>query len=465
MAGALALRLVIAWTDYGFVAVDDHNHVLVDAVPAQQIPGASSVIDSSGVRSPLPRLFIFGLGQIAHRLGMEDPIAQIRWIYSVLGLLSMVAVWLVWELYTRLERKSWGIHAVIWTGFHFLAVFISTRALIENMAVPFLTLSGVLLVFYLQRGSAWWLSGSLLALSVASLFRFQAGICVMVLFAVPIVKRAWRDLSISAVVGLGLFVVTGWIDYLLRGSFHGTLRAYVAFNLQYSSSTFGVSAWYNYLLLLVAASLPPLLVARYRSFPWREYARKLWPIIALVGVFVASHSAVPHKEDRFMIPIFPLYLALLAPLSAWVFARKPISWRSIGFVVLNGAMIALIAVSPTQNNVIALVRYLGDQPHIRTLWAIRDSLEVYPVAYSAGELPELHRLNVLPPRAVEVHGCGAAVAVRKDLLNWARPQLEGLREAAVFQPGILEELLISANPRRNVRRSAVHLFVPQGCPN
>ena len=143
------------------------------------------MVEKSGVRSPVPRLFIYQLGQTAFRLGLEDAISQIRWIYAVLGALSLLSVWAVWRLYEGVGQTEWGTHAVVWSGFHFLAVFLSTRALIENMAAPYLTLSAVFLVFYWRRHRVAWLLGSLLALAIGSMFRFQVGIAVLVHICEP----------------------------------------------------------------------------------------------------------------------------------------------------------------------------------------------------------------------------------------------------------------------------------------
>ena len=136
----------------------------------------------------------------------------------------------------------------------------------------------------------------------------------------------------------------------------------------YGSSVYGVSAWYNYLLLLLAVSLPPLLLARCQDFPWKSYARLLWPIIAVVNLPHRPHRR-PSQRRSLHAPD-PPYLALLAPFSAHLFARRPRSWRAYGFGIINGAFILLIAASPSQNNIIALVRYLGEHPSIQQVWAL-----------------------------------------------------------------------------------------------
>jgi len=238
----LVLRLAVAWADYGFVATDDHNHLLVDAVPAQRVPGPGAVVTTSGVRSPIPRLFVYYLAQGALWLGIEGPVDQIRFIYALMGVGSMLSIWLLWKLFDEIGQRDWGLHALVWTGMHFLAVFVSTRALIENMAAPFTTAAGVWLVYYVSTRRLAWLLASLGALAVASMFRFQVGICVVAIFLVPVLLRAWRDIVPLAAAGILLFAASGYPDVILRGAFHASLRGYVIENVRFSG-TYGASAW------------------------------------------------------------------------------------------------------------------------------------------------------------------------------------------------------------------------------
>lgn len=462
LAAALVLRLFMAWSNYGFVAMDDYMEMLRLAVPAQSVSGPTHIIETADIRSPLPKLALYGLGQTALALGIETPVNQVRFIYIVLGLLSFTAVAVVGWMFLRLERPDWAIHGVAWTGLHFLAVYVSTRALIENMSLPFFTVAVVLLVLYAREGKRSWLLLALLALTVASLARYQVGIVLIALLAVPVARRAWTDLTVFLVLGLALFLATGWIDMLLRGSFHHSLRVYFAYNAQYAS-TFGVTEWYAYVALLAAASLPPLFVGRYRDFAWREYAQKLWPLLLAVGVFVVVHSAIPHKEDRFLVPVHAAYFALLAPFSAFLTRRRPLGWRTVSFLALNGALIWLIAAVPAQNNIIGLARYLGDHPQYRRLWSVHSSAEPYVEAYSAGPTPPLHAVAIVPNDSVTAERCEDALAVRSDLIEQLRPDLEGWSEVAVFRPGLPERLVIWINPARNTRRNPVHLYEPAGC--
>lgn len=459
---ALALRLAMAWGNYGFVAMDDYKVMLRLAVPAQQVAGPDYIVETASIRSPLPMLWVYTLGQAGWALGLDDPVNQIRFIYTVMGLLGLGAAWTVWWMFQRIERPEWAVHGLAWTGLHFLAVYVSTRALIENMSMPFFTMAAALLVIYAYEGKRGWLLGSLLALTVASVFRFQAGVGIVALIAVPVVRRSWRDLAVMLVAGVAAFLVTGWIDQLIRGSFHQSLRAYFPSN-PFDSSGFSVTRWWSYLGILVGASLPPLLVARYRGFSWRTYGTLLWPLLLIVGVFVVLHSMIPHKEDRFMVPVITAYLALLAPFSAHLLRKGSLGWRGVIFLAINVGVVGLIAAVPTQNNTIGVVRWVGAHPGYRALWSVRVSAEPYPIGYTAGPTPPLHETHDVPADSVDPGRCEDVMAIRSNFLAELREDLTAWEEVAAFKPGWPERVVIMINPKHNTRRNPVHLFVPAGC--
>ena len=73
---ALALRLAMAWGNYGFVAMDDYLEMLQRALPAQQVAGPAHIVETAGIRSPLPKLWLYTLGQAGWALGLDDPVNQ-----------------------------------------------------------------------------------------------------------------------------------------------------------------------------------------------------------------------------------------------------------------------------------------------------------------------------------------------------------------------------------------------------
>ena len=98
-------------------------------------------------------------------------------------------------------RKEVMLDLVIEPAVH-QVVYVSTRALIENMAAPLLLVTGVASVCYVQSGRRAWLAGAMAALALASVFRFQAGAVVVVLLALPVIRREWGDLVVVLAIGL-----------------------------------------------------------------------------------------------------------------------------------------------------------------------------------------------------------------------------------------------------------------------
>ncbi len=456
------LRIYVALGNYGFVAMDDYTEILAWAVPAQQAAPIATIVDSATIRSPVPRLAMLGVTKAGYLAGLADPVDQVRFLYAVLGLLSLVAVWAVWWLFQGMGQPEWARASLWWTGGHFLAVYLGTRALVENMTLPLLTVSTVLLCCYARDKKPALLAGSVLLLAAAAVFRFQVGVVAAGLLLVPALYRRWGHLALALATGLAAFLVTGWLDLLLRGTFHGSLRSYLAYNLAYSSD-FGVSPWYSYSLLLAAASLPFLFIGRYRGFPWRRYSEQLWPVALIVVLFVGGHSLVPHKEDRFMVPIMALWFALLAPLFAYLDSQARRRWRSGLFAALNLPLIAMVGSTPSQHNVVGMVEWLGARPEVTRLWSVAQTAYPFPASYATRVPPEVIEIDSLSQVGPPAANCGAAVAIRSDLLAESGSP-DGWREAAAFGPGLPERLVIMINPENNRRRNPIHLFLPKGCP-
>jgi len=120
-----------------------------------------------------------------------------------------------------------------------------------------------------------------------------------------------------------------------------------------------------------------------------------------------------------------------------------VAWTDYGFVATDEHNHVLVDAVPAQ--------------------ALGDSLEVYPSAYSERAPTPVHRVNFLPVRAAREAGCSVAIAVRDDLVMGESFELEGLRQVAVFEPGVLERILTVTNPARNHRRSALRLYLPNEC--
>ncbi|MBE2253709.1 MAG: hypothetical protein IAE78_29540 [Myxococcus sp.] len=160
-----------------------------------------------------------------------------------------------------------------------------------------------------------WLGASLLGLAV--LFRLQSAVLCVGVVGVLSARRQWKALRDVAVV-LGLWALLfGALDAFtwsqapgakLGGWFHSAV-VYLRFNLiEGKAAGWGVAPWYFFAQRLwtsmpfVTAALVGGLLLSLRRAP---------ALIALALLFFALHSASPHKEYRFILPMLPMLAALV----------------------------------------------------------------------------------------------------------------------------------------------------------
>lgn len=413
---------------------------------------------------PTPRLLMYGLARIALKLGIEAPADQVRFVFSVVGvfafLVSFLSLQRIFQLYND-ERKTLRLSVgLLLYSFYFLGPLFSSRALVESFALPYLTLSMALTsVYYKERR----LSQGVLALVVlalGSLMRFQLGLCALAVFLVPILIRRLKDFFPLLLTSLVLFLATGFYDQVFSGSFHGGLKSYFFYNLHFVGDHYGRQPFYVFLLLFIGLSIPPTFIRRWKGFPWKAEFEPLKIILFAFVLFVFFHSLSPHKEERFMIPILPLFLVLLTPFLTELVLNK--AWVRVGyFAGLNFFLLFFTTVEIPQKNIVFLMTYLDRHPEIKTLVGVKDTLVIYPSAFLRKSVTVLDTKEGFQP--IENLDCESAVAVRKDLepmVSKFAPQLSALE---TFSPGLLEGLVVKLNPKYNFRRAAITLYKKKGC--
>ncbi|MGE3387862.1 MAG: hypothetical protein AB7K41_14125, partial [Bdellovibrionales bacterium] len=306
----LVLRLLSAYFVYGPQALDDYKH---GVLPAYQW-AAGLPVELPGYRSFLLTWVLGAPLKVAATFGVQDPLTQVRWIYAGLALFSLTA-WLGLRAYARtFQSQKFAIYTMILLAVYPLMPFVSTRAFGEALALP-LVLSGMTLAEAARRQSqnASLFMLGLLLLGLATFFRFQVGILYVVYGAIFLWRREWRWLRLSAVVGLVLLALQAGLDVLSGREAFASLRAYLAVN-EGGAAQYGISPWYNTWLLVFGLTLFPFSVVFGPDLKglWSRHWRLLLPVF----VFVAVHSLMPHKEERFMYPIVGVILLALGELLA-----------------------------------------------------------------------------------------------------------------------------------------------------
>jgi phosphatidylinositol glycan class B len=198
-------------------------------------------------------------------------------------------------------------------------VYFGGRTLCEVVAGHLLVVAIYLLEPGCRSGSLRRLSlgGGLLALVAVIRVQLAPAIFVVALWAI---RRAPRD-RIAAMLG-GAFLTLGaaaFLDALTLGYPFASIWRYALYNGYYGvSSAFGVEPWDYYLrgeLEVWGAAIATFALLAIVG------ARRMPLLLALAAIILVSHSAIPHKEPRFIYPAVVLLAVLaglgLAELAGW----------------------------------------------------------------------------------------------------------------------------------------------------
>jgi hypothetical protein len=383
---ALVPRLVAAFFSGGYFAHDDHFLI---------IEAAGSWVDGYDYNYWLPwnqgenprpsghSFFYVGLHYLLFSglkaVGIGDPKALMVVVRLVHALWSLVVVRVGYRIALRLSDAAIAWRTGLFLAIFYFMPFLAVRNLVEVACIPFLMLGAWRLMRTHDRPTLRDVVVAGIWIGMAVNVRFQtlffaAGPGLALLF-----QRRWAQaFAYGACVALPLAVVQGGIDSFLWGRPFAELTEYVLYNMA-NTTTYGVLPWYNYLLLLAGMLLPPLSLAVLFGFFRRPAPLLLWLPLFL---FLAIHSYFPNKQERFLLPMVPLFFVVgytawerwrLA--SAW-WQQRPGLWRScMGFVhVLNAIVLVVLCFSYSKRSRVEALYALRDQPPTRGI-LVEDSAE------------------------------------------------------------------------------------------
>ena len=179
-----------------------------------------------------------------------------------------------------------------------------------------------------------------------ALWSFAAGILMAV--AVGVAVDSW---------GYGQLTFSPW-------------RYFAANIIEDKASGFGVSQWYRYFGDVAGLTLNPLIWAWFGWAAWQTRRQPFYRSLSIaMAAFLVAHMAVPHKETRFLLPLFaPMTLLLL---SAFSFLREGEAAGTQRWLFAKPYLQFVITL-----NVIALVGYsavglVSDRGRVdRALWRL-----------------------------------------------------------------------------------------------
>ena len=384
LAAGAALRGWLALTDAGIAWPDEIYQSLEPAHRLVWGRGWVALEFREGLRTWVLPGLVAGVLEVARVLGLSRPALYVPAAKLVFAAVGVATAWATARLARRmgagpLESAAAG---ALW-ALAAPAIYFAPRGLSEPLSA-----------FPVTLGLAWALpaeasrrervlGASLLGFAV--LLRLHNSLICVALAGAWLARRRWREGAEVVGVLLGWAFLLGLLDRLTWGGWFHSAVAYWCYNwVEGRGALFGASPPGYYLRTLwtsmptVAAVMIPSVLLGIRRAP---------ALAATVALFVAVHSAIPHKEFRFILPVLPAAMALagvgLAVAAAWVDRRIPVAIALLA-AVISGVRFHTLAFGD-------LGAYEGQRDRVS---AYDDFAPVNRLLLVASELPELCALKV-----------------------------------------------------------------------
>lgn len=330
LAAGAALRGWLALSDQGIAWPDEIYQSLEPAHRLVWGRGWVPLEFREGLRTwALPGL-VAGILEALRGLGLSRPSLYVPAAKLVFAAVGVLTVWATARLARRmgagpLESAAAG---ALW-ALAAPAIYFAPRGLSEPLSALPVTL-GLAWALPAEATRRERLLGAAL-LGFAVLLRLQDALLCLVLVGAWLVRRRWRATAEVTLMLLGWAFLFGLLDRLTWGSWFHSAAAYWRYNwVQGKGALFGASPAGYYLRTLWTSMPAVTLVLAPAVLLGLARAPALGAAIAL---FLAVHSAIPHKELRFILPVLPAATAL-AGVGLAVAARRVDRRLPVGLALL-----------------------------------------------------------------------------------------------------------------------------------
>lgn len=387
--GATALRVWLAWYDHSVFWPDEIHQSLEQAHRAAFGYGLVPWEFRDGARSWLFPGLIAALWKLAAGVGVDSSLALVLLARLAMVAGSVTAIWLAAKLAARSHGSRAALAVVVILATFPPSVVFAYRAMSETASAPLIVLGAWLLWQRSERAALY--AG--LAIAAATLLRYQNGLFAIVFALVLLPQRRYREALAFCSMGVAVALFGGLLDWVTWGSPFHSLIAYFDFNLVTGgASDFGVEPFAFYATTLWS-SVGPMLLPLAVLFAIGALAE---PILGgTVAIYVLAHSALPHKELRFLVPCFPLFAAV-AGIGVERVLRRVASARWVSAISALGAT-AAFGYSLVDLEYLDMGQYAGTERASFPVW--RSEQEPTLLLADAGEQPDLCGVAVLGARA------------------------------------------------------------------
>ncbi len=307
LAVGATLRVQQALTDDGLYWPDE---IYQSLEPAHRLVFGYGLVAwefIAGARNwALPALVAALMG-VARMLGLDSPGGYLGFVKSAFALLGTATAWGSYRLaraYGAVPLAAAASGALL--SLASMALYFAPRAMSENAcALP--VVLGLALALKPDASRRALVGGASL-LGLAVLLRLQSGVFCVGLVGVLAARRRWREAGVALAVltvWAGLF---GLLDRLTWGQWFHSALVYLDFNVRQQGGTLWGTAPFSYYGRVLFDGMRGVTLA---VVVLGVLALRRAPSLALlVAAFFILHALQPHKELRFLVPVFPLFAAL-----------------------------------------------------------------------------------------------------------------------------------------------------------
>jgi hypothetical protein len=310
---AVALRMAEAIIFPGYEYPDEIFQVLEQA---HRLAFGNGIIPwefAKGIRSyMLPEAFA-GIFLAAERVWPGSYLLAARF---VLSLFSLVTVCCSWGILRRFAGPRAALIGAFLSAVWFELVYFGPKAHFEVVAGHLLLLATYLVFPYFEdlRPVRLLFGGFLLGLAFC--IRIQLAPVLAVLGLAILVINGWRRLLYTLAGALVGVALAGFVDYLTLAYPFASIIGYFRANLlEGVSDKFGRAPWHFMILNFARVWSGALILFVWFGIEGLRKSRPMLLLFAMAAALILAHSAIAHKEYRFVYPALPL---LLIPIAAGI---------------------------------------------------------------------------------------------------------------------------------------------------
>ncbi|MDY0084368.1 MAG: glycosyltransferase family 39 protein [Bacteroidales bacterium] len=401
----LVLRLIAVVFSRGFGMHDDHFLVIeaagswVDGYDSQGwLPGTNGNTGPEGHSFFYVGFHYLFLGFLK-LLGISNPQWIMLFVRLIHALLSLLVISFGYRIASLLTEKQTAYKVALLLAVFWFMPFLSVRNLVEVVSVPFL-MYGSLIILRQElirkknepgyHRTSFLVAGFFLGLAFSVRYQtiFYAGGIGLAL----LLMKNWKGMLTTAGGFLiSVIIFQGFIDFYIWKKPFAELIAYVTYNLNHAYD-YHNAPWYHFVLVLFGLLIPPVSVMLIFGFlkDWKRHFLLFLPVF----VFLFFHSIFPNKQERFILPIVPMFIVL--GMIGWDdFISKSKFWKNnirmekgfwTFFWLINIVLLMLITPMYSKKARVESMSYLRNYPQTKKFFLedINSNILRFPPVFYTG---------------------------------------------------------------------------------